>query len=788
MADVTENRVGITPVERLRALARAVLRPAGARHEIDADSYRLLVASLFASPLSLILGGIVGALLPYFSWMVAGQDVFLWLTIAATATLLFRVQTIVRFQRSGHAADALDVTRRWDREFFIGATCSSIILGLNCYSALTLTHSTALHVISIASVIAFASGYVARNAGRPGFVLIQLFCFCVPSAAGLFLADESYFQYIGYFMLLYIFTNISITLSLNRNLLALAAANKTTGLLAETLRHKNMSLDSALNSMTHGLAMYGPDMLLGVSNSKFDELYSLPPEVAVPGRHFDEVLRHCVVAQALAPASADDLAAACRRVAATQTAATLEIQTERQQTYVVSVEPTPDGGILVLTEDATARKAIAAKIEQMAHYDSLTGLANRFKFNEALKECCAHAIADRSQFSVLYIDLDNFKHINDSLGHDCGDRLLVETALRLRQFVSGGDLVARIGGDEFVLLHAARDDQTPLQTAQRVVDAMSTPFQIDGMTMYVTTSVGVAVAPEHGSEPADVLRASDIALYAAKSAGRNTVALFDPSMAEALYRRREIENDLREACQTGRLFLQYQPIVSLATGEVTACEALMRWKHPTKGMVPPDVFIPVAEQTGLIADMGNWAIRQACMDAMEWPAHISVSVNVSAFQFKDTKRLIDAVKDALLISRLAPSRLELEVTESLLIEDQKTTLNAIRALRRIGVRFALDDFGTGYSSLAYLARYPFSKVKIDRTFARHVTTSGPSRSIIEVVCQLAERLGLRVVVEGIETEEQKAEIQKLGAEHAQGYLFGRPELAESLMVRLRRAA
>jgi predicted signal transduction protein with EAL and GGDEF domain len=308
------------------------------------------------------------------------------------------------------------------------------------------------------------------------------------------------------------------------------------------------------------------------------------------------------------------------------------------------------------------------------------------------------------------------------------------------------------------------------------------------MTMYVTTSVGVAVAPEHGSEPADVLRASDIALYAAKSAGRNTVALFDPSMAEALYRRREIENDLREACQTGRLFLQYQPIVSLATGEVMACEALMRWKHPTKGMVAPDVFIPVAEQTGLIADMGNWAIRQACMDAMEWPAHISVSVNVSAFQFKDTKRLIDAVKDALLISRLAPSRLELEVTESLLIEDQKTTLNAIRALRRIGVRFALDDFGTGYSSLAYLARYPFSKVKIDRTFARHVTTSGPSRSIIEVVCQLAQRLGLRVVVEGIETEEQKAEIQKLGAEHAQGYLFGRPELAESLMVRLRQAA
>jgi diguanylate cyclase (GGDEF)-like protein len=465
--------------------------------------------------------------------------------------------------------------------------------------------------------------------------------------------------------------------------------------------------------------------------------------------------------------------------------ATLEVMTERGQAFVISVDLTPDSGILMLTEDATARKAIAAQIERMARIDSLTGLANRFTFNEALRKAC-HA-ANELEFAVLYIDLDNFKHINDSLGHDSGDRLLAAMAKRLSGFSRQGDLLARLGGDEFVVLHSG-PTESALDLAQRIINSMAAPFEIEGSTIYVTTSIGIASAPEHGSDPMDILRASDIALYAAKAAGRNALAKFDPSMAEALVQRREVENDLREACHTGRLFLHYQPIIDLATGRVTSCEALMRWKHPLKGMIPPDVFIPIAEQTGLIAEMGSWVIRQACMDAANWPEQIAVSVNISAFQFKDPKRLIDTVKDALLMSRLEPSRLELEVTESLLIEDRRSTLEAIRSLRRIGVRFSLDDFGAGYSSLAYLARYPFSSVKIDRSFAENVTSDTPSRSIIEAVCQLARRLGLHVVVEGIETEEQRRAVEKLGAEQAQGYLFGRPEAADVLMPRLLRAA
>jgi diguanylate cyclase (GGDEF)-like protein len=777
-------------LSRFRKYLRVVFALAAAQRRADAldhERQRLLVASLFASPVTLVLGAIISTLLPYFSWVVSQRREFLILTGISIVTLALRTLTIVRYHLMSKETDTPDQVRTWDREYFVGATATSTILGLNCFFALTLTHEAALHVISIASAIAFASGFVARNAGRPNFVFVQLLCCCVPSAVGLFTADEAHFTAIGYFMILFIVTSVSITFSINRNLLALAAAHKRTRALAESLRHKNVTLDSALNSMTHGLAMFDADMRLEVANSKFCELFTLPPDTAVPEVSIDMLARAFVAGRTLRDDTANDIVALCRRALELKQPGSIEIVTERAETFVVSVDLTPDDGLLMLTEDATQRKAIAARVEHMAHYDSLTGLANRFTFNEALKKCCAD-IDDKSTFAVLYVDLDNFKHVNDSMGHDAGDKLLLAVAGRLRNIAASGDVLARLGGDEFVLMHPNCTAEMAQGLGRRIVDIMSLPFEIEAVTIYVTTSVGVAVAPDHGTAPIDVLRASDIALYSAKGAGRNRIAMFAPSMADALNQRREIENDLREAVHTGALFLNYQPIVDINTGRFVSCEALMRWRHPTKGFIGPDVFIPIAEQTGLIAQMGSWVIQQACMDAVTWPDDITVSVNISAFQFKDANRLIESVKDALLISRLAPNRLELEVTESLLIEDQKSTLETIRALRRIGVRFSLDDFGTGYSSLGYLAHYPFSKVKIDRSFAKNVTTDTPSRSIIEAVCGLANRLGLRVVVEGIETEEQRQEVKALGAELAQGYLFGRPETLDNIMPRILRAA
>ena len=771
------------------SIARSIARFLGsdAGQSLDRDAYGLLVASLFTSPTSIILSNVIGAFVPLFCWMTTQLHVFLSFTAAAVITVFLRILTVNGYLVTDHGKDSIADIARWDREYFFGATIYSAILGLNCFTALVATQEPASHLVTAISAIAFSSGYVARNAGRPFFVIIQLLCFGLPMATGFFFATSPHYNLIGYFMLLYIVTNVAITFSVNRNLLALAAANKKSEVLASTLRSKNITLDAALNNMTHGLVMFDPQLELAICNAKFGELYRLPADFTCTGMPFFSFIDQLIARQFLAPELAKELGSTCRRVLLNQQPAKCEVRTETEQSLVVGIEPTSEGGILVLTEDATARKATEARIERMAHFDELTGLANRFQFSNALKALCGRLPRKSKQFSVLYIDLDNFKQINDNFGHDAGDALLARAAERMRSLVRRGDLIARFGGDEFVLLHAGGSTRSASIVGQRIIDAMSGHFEIDGKVVHVTASVGVATAPGHGTDPADLLRHADMALYTAKAAGRNMVKVFAPEMATVLSERHALEEDLREACQSSVLTLHYQPIIDLTTHEFTSCEALMRWHHPTRGMVPPGVFIPIAEQTGLIAQMGDWAIRRACVDAANWPENISVAVNVSPLQFRDPGRLINTVKDALLMSRLAPNRLELEVTESLLIEDQKSTLEAIRELRRVGVKFSLDDFGTGYSSLAYLSAYPFSVVKIDRSFVQKVTTDRGSKSIVEAVCGLAKQLGMRVVVEGIETEEQRDAIQSMGADKAQGYLFGRPEAVETLLPRLRKA-
>ena len=748
----------------------------------DPEAYRVLVASLFSSPTSLILSNTVGALVPLFCWFASGAPVFLWFAGAAAAIVLGRAVTLYRFRRVRQRALSTLAMWRWDREYFLGATAFSINLGAANFVALAGTDNVPCHIITIVCGIAFSAGYVARNSGRPLFVIVQLVCFCLPMALGLALATDPFYEVIALYIVLFAVTNVSIVFSLNRNLLQLAAATKQSALLAESLRHKNMTLDSALNSMTHGLCLFSRDLQLEVSNSRFLELYGLSKADVAPRTPLLEITAHLVAAQILTPQSASDLEQLCARAATLSASGEREMQIETGQVFVVTVETTDDGGILLLTEDASARKAAAAQIERMARSDTLTNLPNRFRFGELLKTRLSSALETPGgpDLVLLYIDLDDFKVVNDTMGHEAGDHLLIKVAERLGLLLDGDGVVGRFGGDEFLILAEARSADEALALGRSVTAALAEPIDLDGTPISITTSVGLALGPQHGREPSELLRAADMALYAAKAAGRNNATIYTPDIADALSHRRAMEVDLREATRTGRLSLHYQPIVDARTDQVRSYEALMRWHHPEKGMISPAEFIPIAEQTGLIVQMGAWALRQACMDARSWPEAVGVAVNVSAFQFKDPARLIEAVKDALLISGLNPSRLELEVTESLLIADQEATLEAIRVLRRLGVRFSLDDFGTGYSSLAYLARYPFSKVKIDRSFAEHLTSDSSSRSIIEVVIQLASKLGMRVVVEGIETEAQRREIVALGAEQAQGWLFGRPKPVSAL--------
>ena len=748
----------------------------------DPASYRVLIDSLYASPDAFILSNIVGSLVPVFCWYASDGGPFGVLTLATISLAVLRLSVMARFRAVRHPAMGPADLLRWDRLYCFTATTFSFLLGCVAFVALAWTESVPCHLLTVGSALAFAAAYVSRNAGRPVFVILQVACFCVPTSLGLAVADEPYYGFLSAFIALAGLGNVSIVFALNANLLQLAAATKRSALLADSLQHQNLTLDTALNSMTHGLCMLSPDLKLELCNDRFLELYGMRGDDLRPGIDLRAIMGRLVHAQVLAPQSATDLQDLCARAAALAQGGEREILTEQGHVFVISVDLTADGGILLLTEDATARKAAAAQIERMAHCDTLTGLPNRFRFSEVLKTTLARAPLERGTVALLYIDLDDFKIVNDTMGHEAGDHLLVQVGQRLQHEVQTLGLVGRFGGDEFLLLVHVADDEAALAFGRRVISAIAEPIEIEGKSLSVTTSVGIALGPQHGSEPSELLRSADMALYAAKADGRNKAVLYTREIAIALSHRREMETDLREATRSGRLFLLYQPIVDARTAHVRSFEALMRWSHPVKGVISPAEFIPIAEQTGLIVQMGAWALRQACMDAKTWPEHVTVAVNVSAFQFKDTRQLIEAVKDALLISGLNPIRLELEVTESLLIADQDATLDAIRVLRRLGVRFSLDDFGSGYSSLGYLARYPFSKVKIDRSFAEHITSDGPSRSIIEVVCQLAQKLGMRVVVEGIETESQRREIVALGAEQAQGYLFGRPQALESLDI------
>ncbi|KRE08960.1 hypothetical protein ASE61_05320 [Bosea sp. Root670] len=762
------------------------LMTAGEREQgetIDLTGYTLLVSSLFSSPASIVPGGIAGILTPFLCWVSTGMDIFMVLTVLVTLIVILRIMTVIAYRRRNHAQDSYVETRRWDRDYFLGATAFSAVLGYSCYVALVQTDDAAAHITSVASTIALASGYVARNAGRPKFVAVQLLTFCIPMAIGLIGAHNPYYRYIGYFAFLYVAANIAITNSLHRNLLALSDANKQSKALASALHSQNLTLDAALNTMIDGLAMFDRSLKLAVSNAPHSTLYGLPETLALPGTPLTAIARFLVERQVISQDQLRDIRAALTELQATQQATSRELVTRGGLVLVVTLAPAAEGGILMLTEDATQRKATEARIEQMARFDELTGLANRFEYSTQIAEAFAKLERTGDAFALLYLDLDGFKQVNDSLGHDTGDHVLMETASRLRSAIRSNDQLARFGGDEFLLILPSADHVVVTAIAQRMIDVMARAFDVDGKTVYVTASIGIAMAPHDGANPADLLRHADTALYKAKSAGRNTVMFFNPAMAEEMMERHEIEIDLRKACTDGTLELYYQPIIDLKTQKVVSREALMRWRHPTRGMVPPGVFIPIAEQSGLIAGMGDWAIRQACRDAASWEPGIGVSVNVSPLQFREPRRIVETVKDALLASQLESRRLMLEVTESLLIEDEKLALSVLDELRALGVTFALDDFGTGYSSLAYLSTYPFAQVKIDQSFTREVHTNEASKAVIEAVCQLARRLQMNVVVEGIETEQQRIAVQLLGAHRAQGFLFGRPEPLAGIKAR-----
>jgi len=433
-------------------------------------------------------------------------------------------------------------------------------------------------------------------------------------------------------------------------------------------------------------------------------------------------------------------------------------------------EPLADGGWVATHEDITERRRVEDRITHLAHYDALTDLPNRALFHEQLKLELAR-IAPGEQLAVLYIDIDEFKSVNDTLGHLIGDELLKSVAVSLGRCIRDTDFVARLGGDEFAIVQTGvrtADDVTDLVT--RVLNTIREPYECLGHQVTTDASIGIALAPQHGADLDQILKNADLAMYAAKSAGRRTYRFFEPEMDARVRARRILEMDLRQAIADGAFEVHYQPCVSLRDNKITGCEALLRWRHSERGMISPAEFIPIAEETGLINQLGEWVLTTACAEATIWPDHIKLAVNVSPVQFKSGTLALKIVA-ALAASGLPASRLELEITEAVLIRDDEAALAILHQLRAIGVRIALDDFGTGYSSLSYLQRFPFDKIKIDRCFVNDIAEPDGSSCIVQAVVNIAAARQMTTTAEGVETQQQRELLHALGCAEMQGYLF-----------------
>jgi diguanylate cyclase (GGDEF)-like protein len=545
----------------------------------------------------------------------------------------------------------------------------------------------------------------------------------------------------------------------------------------ECLQAENALLRDALGRLPQGLGAFdGQDRLL-LANARYREIWSLPEHAVQPGTTLAEIMEHTLGCETehsrsqprLEPCGED----ARKRVWTLDDGRVVEVVTLHRA----------DGGYVALCDDVTELREARARIAFLARHDSLTGLPNCAVLREELDRAFTH-VARGGELALLCLDLDRFKPVNDSFGRAAGDELLRQVAARLQTCARSSDLVVRLGGDEFAIVQAgAQQPASATVLAHRIIDSLTSVFDLEGQPVHISGSVGVAVAPFDGVDATNLLRSADLAMYRAKSDGRSTLRFFEPKMDADTRARRNLEADLRLALERGEFDLAYQPQVDATRHVVCGVEALLRWRHPQRGIVRPLDFISLAEDVRLIVPIGRWVLERACRDAMAWPASVRVAVNVSAVQFQHGSLLRDVLR-ALQLSGLPARRLELEITESVILADAQQALSTLHEVRGLGVQVALDDFGTGYSSVSYLRDFPFDRIKIDRSFVRGVETDSATQAIIRAVVELSRSLGMSTTIEGIETPQQMQAVQQLGCTEVQGHLFGQPCTAAEIVETL----
>lgn len=731
---------------------------------IPDDIYVGFVKSLFKDAHILLIGAACHGTMALLVYRSSGNLIYLALAAALIAAGLYRYQT-TRSARDGEAITDIRTAYDWERTYLLGATIQGLTAGLFSFTAIYLAPDSFGEVATVAVIIGSAVTIVGRNYGSRGMVLTLSLCVIVPICVAWMLKGDLNYFILGLFLVPFIFAMVQMARNVRTVLFTAITEEKKAKSLAQRF-------DRALNTMSHGLVMLNPDARVVVANSEAASMLGFSRPRQMMDRSLRALLMRGVAANVMSRKDA--------RYAETQLTRALREGRDRKlllriagnRYFEFSAREGRDELGVITFEEVTQRVEAEEKIRYMARFDNLTGLPNRAYFHEVVDEALAGSEPD-GYCAIAIFDLDDFKSVNDTLGHPIGDGLITAVAERLGRHASERIRVSRFGGDEFMLFFREVSDAATLSAKiDEIIEGLAGDVDVSGHSLRIQASGGAVMMRVRDFDFDTVVVKADLALYAAKENGKNGWRLFEPAMDQAFRNKQLLKADLRQAVMNNGLRVVYQPIVSMDTMRIESCEALCRWDHPELGPIAPSIFIPLAEEMGIISDISTFIIRAATQECARWPNPISVSINLSAKDFRNAD-VVGKIASALKQTRLAPSRLEVEVTETALLDDRAQTRTYIEQIKALGVRIALDDFGTGYSSLSYLHTLPLDKVKIDRSFIVDVTRNQRSLELMKGVVDLSKRLGLTVTVEGVETFEQlKVLALEVKPELVQGFLFG----------------
>ncbi|CAN7173799.1 putative bifunctional diguanylate cyclase/phosphodiesterase [Mesorhizobium sp. LjRoot246] len=732
---------------------------------IPADVYIQFVRSLFDNAHMLVIGGVCYWILGFMIYLRTNNPLFLAFSFGLLSICLFRYFGIRSFRKAGGVIADVQEAQRWERNYILKGSLQGLGLGALCFISIYVYPDPFAELAATSLAIATLVTVVGRNYGSPLMVRIFSVTFIGPAALALLLRMDAPSVILGLMIIPLTFVTINSADHVRDVLFSAVIGHKEARKLA-------LRFDRALNTMSHGLVMLGPNGRVAVANAEAAHLMSLKSGDALLGRSIHGLLMRGVAGGMLAPKD-------CRYIEAQLTRALREgrdrkvlVSLANGQHYEFSArEGSQELGVITF-EDVTARVEAEDKIRFMARYDNLTGLPNRAYFHELVGEAMASGDRDRL-CGLAVLDLDDFKSVNDTLGHPIGDGLIYAVAERLAAIAGQGITVSRFGGDEFMIFFDRVEDESHLTSQlDEIFARLQGEVDVAGHGLRIQASGGAVLSRVKDTDVDAMIVKADLALYKAKELGKNGWRLFEASMDAAFRNRQLMKADLRTAVESKGLRVVYQPIVAMNTMRIASCEALCRWDHPDLGPISPSIFIPLAEEMGIISEISTFVLQAACTECAKWPDQTSVSVNLSAKDFR-SRDVIQKVRDALTGAGLAAGRLEIEVTETALLDDKSLTRQYIEELKQIGVRIALDDFGTGYSSLSYLHKLPLDKIKIDRSFLIDVTQNPRSLELLKGIVNLSRPLGLAVTVEGVETFEQlKILALQVKPDLVQGFLFG----------------